>query len=63
MHISLLVAILLKLLKILKDDIKYPIIIIFLLLYIFITGVSSSILRSSILFTIIYLNKKLDLNL
>ena len=63
MHISLLVAILLKLLKILKDDIKYPIIIIFLLLYIFITGVSSSILRSSILFTIIYINKKLDLNL
>ena len=63
MHISLLVAILLKLLKRIKDDIKYPIIILFLLLYIFITGISSSILRSSILFTVIYLNKKLDFNL
>ena len=63
MHISLLVTILLKILKKIKDDIKYPIIILFLLFYIFITGVSSSILRSSILFTIIYLNKKLDFNL
>ena len=63
MHISLLVAILLKLLKRIKDDIKYPIIILFLLLYIFITGISSSILRSSLLFTVIYLNKKLDFNL
>jgi competence protein ComEC len=63
MHISLLVAIILKLLKRVKDDIKYPIIIIFLLLYIFITSISSSILRSSILFTIIYLNKRFDFNL
>ena len=63
MHISLLVAIILKLLKKIKDDIKYPIIILFLLLYIFITGISSSILRTSILFTIIYFNKRFDFNL
>jgi len=63
MHVSLLVSIILKTLKRVKDDFKYPIIILLLILYIFITGISSSILRTSVLFTIIYLNKRFDFNL
>ena len=63
MHISLLSLIILKLLKRFKDNIKYPIVILFLLIYIFITDYSSSIIRTTFLFTILYLNKKYDYNL
>ena len=63
MHISLLSVIILRLLKRVKDSIKYPIVILFLLVYIFLTNYSSSVIRSTFLFTIIYLNKRYDFNL
>ena len=63
MHISLLSMLILKLLSKIKDNIRYPIVIIFLLLYVFLTNYSSSVIRTSILFIIIYLNKRFDFNL
>ena len=56
MHISLLSAILLKVFN-------YKITIIFLLLYLFLARFTPSVLRATLLFIILYFNKKFDLKL
>lgn len=65
MHISLLSGIILKILNKLKanETIAYLFVIIFLIIYIFITNYQASILRSVGLFTLIFLNKKLKLDI
>jgi len=63
MHVSLFSGILLKLLKRLRDNIKYPIVIVFLLFYAYLTNFAASILRSISFFITSFVNKKYDLNL
>ena len=65
MHVSLLTGLLLYLLHKIshKDKINYIFLIMFLLFYTFITGFSPSILRASLMFTILFLNKECHLKL
>lgn len=63
MHITLLTAIILKLLSRVKENIRYIIVIIFLLFYLFLTDYTASVSRSITLFIILYLNRCTDLNL
>lgn len=63
MHISMLTLILLKIFSKLKDNKRYIIVISFLMLYMFITDYQASVLRSSILFIMLYLNKRFDINM
>ena len=60
MHISIITLILLKLLNKIKENIRYLIVISFLLFYVFLTG-GVSILRSVSLFICLYINRKYDL--
>jgi competence protein ComEC len=61
MHIGLLSAILLFVLK--KNRYKYLIVIIFLIFYMFITNYSASMLRSLVFFILLRINNQLDLNI
>ena len=61
MHISLLTLIILKILK--KFKFKNIVVILFLLLYMFLTSFSPSILRSGIMYILLYINKRLKLNI
>ena len=63
MHISILSLIILKILSKLKDNTKYMIVISFLLVYIFITNYSPSVIRSVVFFIFIYLNIRFDFDL
>ncbi len=63
MHISLLIALLFKLLKKLREGMRYFIVIIFLLFYVFLTNYTASVLRSVTFFIFLYLNKKWSWNL
>ena len=63
LHISLLSSVLLLLLKKFKDNYKYFIVISFLLFYMFLTGFQPSIVRSVVFFIVLYLNKKLYLDM
>ena len=63
MHVSILAAIIFKLLYKLKDNTKYYIIISFLLFYAFITSYSASILRSISLYICLFINKRFNLYL
>ncbi len=63
MHISMLTLILFKLLSKIKEGKRYIIVISFLIIYMFITDYQASVLRSTILYIILYLNKRLDCNL
>lgn len=63
LHISLLAGIMLFLLKKLKDNYKYSIVIIFLISYMFITNFQPSIVRSVVFFILLYINKKLYLDI
>lgn len=65
MHISLLSGIILRILNKLKinETISYIFVIVFLIIYIFMTNYQASILRSVGLFTLIFINKKLELNI
>ncbi len=65
MHISLLSGIILNILKKLKvnESISYIFIIIFLIFYIFVTNFQASILRSVGLFILLFMNKKLKLDI
>ena len=63
MHISLLSGIILYLLKGLKDNQRYLFAIIFLFLYLLLIGPIPGVLRSTLLFIYLYLNKKYDFNL
>lgn len=63
MHVSMLTGIILKLLKKLKENTRYIIVIIFLLLYSFLTNFQPSILRSITLFILLFLNKRFSFNL
>lgn len=65
MHISLLSGLLLKILNKLKinENLSYIFVIIFLIFYIFITNYQASILRSVGLFALLFINKKLKLNI
>ena len=61
MHVSILSMIILKGLN--KYKHKYKVVISFLLLYMFITNFSPSIVRSVVLFTLLYINKYYDFSL
>ncbi|MDE5630695.1 MAG: ComEC family competence protein, partial [Bacilli bacterium] len=63
MHVSLLTGIILKLLKKLKENTRYIIVIVFLLIYSFLTDFQPSILRSVTLFILLFLNKRFSFNL
>ncbi|MBR6072979.1 MAG: DNA internalization-related competence protein ComEC/Rec2 [Bacilli bacterium] len=63
MHISILSMILFKLLYKLKDKYKYIIVILFLLFYMFITNYSPSVLRSSVMFILLFINNEYDYSL
>lgn len=63
MHISILTSLILRLLKRLKDNTKYLIIITFLLFYMFVTNYTASVSRSVMLFITLYMSKRLDLNI
>jgi competence protein ComEC len=63
MHVSLLSLVLLTIFKFISIDKRYLLVIIFLCFYIFLTNYQASVLRSIILFIILYLNKRLDFNL
>ena len=64
MHVSFLATILLFMLnKIKKSNKNYIIVILFLLFYSFLTDFTPSILRSFLLFTYLYINKILKLNI
>lgn len=63
MHISMLTLILFKILKKLSETKRYIIIISFLIIYMFITDYQASVLRSTILFIMLYLNRRFDFNL
>ena len=60
MHISILSLILFKLLYKLKDKYKYIIVITFLIFYMFITNYSPSVLRSTTMFILLFINKEYD---
>lgn len=63
MHVSLLTGIILKLLKKLKENTRYIIVILFLIIYSFLTDFQPSILRSITLFILLFLNKRFSFNL
>lgn len=63
MHVSMLAGIILKLLKKLKENTRYMVVILFLIFYSFLTGLQPSILRSATLFILLFLNKRLAFNL
>ena len=63
MHVSLLTGVLLVLLKKIKESFKFIIIILFLIFYMFITSFQPSILRSVVLFILVYINKKYYFNI
>ena len=64
MHISLLSAIILYILnKIYKTKYNYIIVILFLLIFMFLTNFTPSVIRATFLFILIYINKILNLNL
>lgn len=63
MHVSLLTGIILKILKKIKENTRYIIVILFLLLYSFLTDFQPSILRSITLFILLFLNKRFSFNL
>ncbi len=63
MHISLISFILLKLLNGLKDYQRYSLVIIFLIVYLLLIGFIPGVLRSIILFILLFLNKQLDFNI
>lgn len=65
MHVTLISSIIIKVLKRLnfKDMIVYFIVILFLYLYMFLTGYSASVLRASIFFILLCLNKIFKLNI
>lgn len=63
MHISMLTLILFKLLSKIKERKRYIIVISFLIIYMFITDYQASVLRSTILFIMLYLNKRFDFNM
>lgn len=63
MHISMLTLILFKLLSKIKERKRYIIVISFLIVYMFITDYQASVLRSTILFIMLYLNKRFDFNM
>lgn len=65
MHVALLSSILLRLLRIfrLKELGRYFIVILFLWMYMFLTGFSASILRASIFFILLSINKVFKLNI
>ena len=58
MHVSLITGILFFILKKIKDNLKYFIVISFLVIYVFLTGLQASVLRSVSFFIVNYLNKK-----
>ena len=63
MHISFISVILLNILSKFKisNDNSYKIVIIFLLFYLFLTGITPSILRAVIFFILVFFNKKYNL--
>lgn len=61
MHVALISAILLKILK--RFKFKYLIVILFLLFYMFLTNYSPSILRAGVMFILLYINKKFNLKI
>lgn len=64
MHITLLSSIILSILnKIKKTTINYIIVILVLLIFMFLTNFTPSVIRATFLFILIYLNKLLKLNL
>ena len=63
MHISLITTILFFMLKKVKENIKYLIIISFLIIYVFLTGFQASVLRSVSFFVLSFINKKYLLNI
>ena len=63
MHVSLITGILFFILKKIKDNLKYFIVISFLVIYVFLTGLQASVLRSVSFFIVNYLNKKYSFDL
>ncbi len=63
MHITLITTILFFILKKVKENIKYLIIISFLIIYVFLTGYQASVLRSVSFFVLSFINKKYLLNI
>lgn len=63
MHISLITSILFFLLKKFNEKLKYLIVIVFLIIYVFLTGFAASVLRSVAFFIISYINRQWDFNL
>ena len=64
MHITLISTLLLFLLnKIKKNNLNYIIVIIFLIFYMFLTNFTPSIIRATSLFTLLFVNKILKLNI
>ena len=63
MHVSLITGILFFILKKVKDNLKYFIVISFLIIYVFLTGLQASVLRSVSFFIVNYLNKKYSFDL
>lgn len=63
MHVSLITGILFFILKKIKDNLKYFIVISFLIIYVFLTGLQASVLRSVSFFIVNYLNKKYSFDL
>ena len=63
MHVSLITGILFFILKKFKDNLKYFIVISFLIIYVFLTGLQASVLRSVSFFIVNYLNKKYSFDL
>ena len=63
MHVSLITGILFFILKKIKDNLKYFIVISFLIIYVFLTGLQASVLRSVSFFIVNNLNKKYSFDL
>ena len=64
MHVTLLTIVIIYLLnKIRKSNINYIVLIMFLLFYAFLTNYTPSIMRSSLMFILLYLNKLFKLNI
>lgn len=65
MHISIFSAFLFAFLKKLKlkEDESYVIVFIFLIFYTFLVGFSASVLRATIFMILIYINKRINLNI
>lgn len=63
MHVSLITGILFFILKKVNDNLKYFIVISFLIIYVFLTGLQASVLRSVSFFIVNYLNKKYSFDL